>query len=107
MPVSASEFNHVRNANNECVLGLSLTPLPSDDYVCRLGEDYWYDRTAYRKIPYSSCMGGPRPDRGTRHICPGPRAHGFWFWTGVLIVPFVFCAGVGWWYTKKSGLARG
>ncbi|KAF8527216.1 Oligoxyloglucan reducing end-specific cellobiohydrolase [Gautieria morchelliformis] len=101
------EFNYVRDANGNCVLGAGLSPLPSDDYGCRLGDDFWYERTAYRKIPYSSCTGGNRPDRGEAHICPGPRAHGFGFWFSVLIVPFAVCGLVGWWYTKKSGLARG
>lgn len=105
--IHASEFNYVRDADGRCVLGTGLSPLSSDDYVCRLGEDYWYDRTAYRKIPYSSCAGGPRPDRGTQHICPGPNAHGFFFWLTALTMPFAFCGLAGWWYMKKSGLARG
>ncbi|KAF8579723.1 Oligoxyloglucan reducing end-specific cellobiohydrolase [Ramaria rubella] len=101
------EFNHVRNAEGVCVLGAGLDTLPSDDYACRRGDDYWYDRTAYRKIPYSSCEGGSRPDHGVQHICPGPKAHGFFFWLFVLVLPFAFCALAGWWYTQKSGLSRG
>ncbi|GJJ15988.1 hypothetical protein Clacol_010267 [Clathrus columnatus] len=70
------EFNHVRNEDGECVLIPGMTPLPSDDSVCRNDDvDFWYDRTAYRKIPHSSCTGGKRPDRGAEHICPGPRHH--------------------------------
>jgi hypothetical protein len=102
-----SEFNHVRDADGKCVLGTGLSGLPSDDYVCRLGEDYWYDRTAYRKISYSSCMGGGRPDRGAQHACPRPHAHGFWFWTGMLLAPFAVCQCAGWLYTKRRGLTRG
>jgi len=101
------EFNYVRNLAGECVLGDGLSPLPSDDFACRMGDEYWYDRTAYRKIPHSSCEGGARPDRGDQHICPGLKAHGAMFWFWVLILPFAFTGLAAWWYTKKSGLARG
>ena len=40
-------------------------------------------------------------------MCPGLKGHGALFWIGVLLVPFAFCGLAGWWYTKKSGLARG
>ncbi|KIJ36606.1 hypothetical protein M422DRAFT_260953, partial [Sphaerobolus stellatus SS14] len=101
------EFNYVRDADGNCVLGQGLEPLPNDDSVCKLGEEYWYDHTAYRKIPFSSCDGGERPDLGEKHICPGPKAHGFWFWFFWLCFPFAFCGLAAWYYTRKSGLARG
>ncbi|KAF8523369.1 Oligoxyloglucan reducing end-specific cellobiohydrolase [Hysterangium stoloniferum] len=101
------EFNHARDADGKCVLAAGLTPLPNDDGDCRLGEDMWYERTAYRKIPYSTCQGGPRPDHGAEHVCPGPKSYGWFFWFSVIVIPFAFCGLVGWWYTKKSGLARG
>jgi len=67
---------------------------------------YWYERTAYRKIPYSSCEGGERPDRGARHECPGligGVGRGAVFWGSILILPFA-CAGVaGWWFYSKAG----
>jgi hypothetical protein len=65
-----SEFNYVKNSADECVLVPGTIPLP-DDSSCKNGEDYWYERTAYRLIPYSSCMGGIRLDRGARHVCYG------------------------------------
>ncbi|EJC99110.1 signal sequence binding protein [Fomitiporia mediterranea MF3/22] len=100
------EFNHVRNDAGECVLVPGATPLPDDD-SCPYGEEYWYERTAYRKIPYSSCEGGQRPDRGTAHLCPGLRGHGFFFWVFVLFVPIALAGLVGYWIYRRSGLARG
>lgn len=101
-----SEFNYARNSDGQCVLASGTQPLPPDD-SCRNGEDYWYDRTAYRKIPYSTCEDGLALHQGSRHVCPGIRAHGAAFWFFVLVLPFIFTASVAWWYYRKSGLARG
>ena len=81
-------------------------PLP-DDMSCLDGQEYWYERTAYRKIPYSSCEDGERPDRGKRHLCPGIKGHGFFFWLMVLFVPAALATLVGYYYYRRSGLARG
>lgn len=82
--------------------------LPDDpDAQCRDGDDYWYERTAYRKIPYSTCENGERPDRGKQHVCPGIKAHGAAFWIFVVIIPFAFTSLVGYWYYRRMGLARG
>ena len=81
-------------------------PLPNDD-SCRNNEEYWYERTAYRKVTHSSCEGGDRPDRGTRHICPGISGHSPLFWTMVFLFPFAITGVVAWWWYKKSGLAGG
>jgi len=70
-------------------------------------DDFWYERTPYRKIPFSSCTGGNRPDRGVQHMCPGFKAHGFWFWWTMIMLPFAFTALIGYWYYRRSGLARG
>ena len=101
-----SEFNHVRNANGDCVLVEGTKPLPDDD-SCRGNDDYWYERTPYRRIPHSSCEDGERPDRGRRHLCPGVAAHGMLFWFFVLLVPFAFTTLVAMWYYKRSGRATG
>ncbi|KAH9479087.1 vacuolar protein sorting/targeting protein PEP1 [Psilocybe cubensis] len=100
------EFNYVKNANDECVLVPGTTPLPDDD-SCSNGEDFWYERTPYRKIPFSSCVDGYRPDRGAEHVCPGFKSKGGWFWFLMLLLPFGFTALVAYYYYRKSGLARG
>ncbi|KZP04862.1 Oligoxyloglucan reducing end-specific cellobiohydrolase [Athelia psychrophila] len=100
------EFNYERTTTGQCELAFGATPLPDDD-SCRNGEEYWYERTGYRKIPHSSCEDGDRPDRGHRHVCPGIGAHGFFFWLFVLFVPFAFTAMVGTWYYRRGGFARG
>ncbi|TFK37398.1 vacuolar protein sorting/targeting protein 10 [Crucibulum laeve] len=100
------EFNYIKDKNDECVLVPGTTPLP-DDESCKNGEDYWYERTPYRLIPYTSCEGGERIDRGTRHVCPGFRSKSGWFWLFMLMIPFAFTALVAYYYYRRSGLARG
>jgi len=101
-----SEFNYVKNANDECVLVPGTVPLPNDD-SCRNNEEFWYERTPYRKIPYSSCVDGDRPDRGKAHRCPGFGSKGTLFWMFMIGLPFGFTALVGYYYYRRSGLARG
>ncbi|KAG8888141.1 vacuolar protein sorting/targeting protein PEP1 [Tulasnella sp. 332] len=100
------EFNHVRNNAGECELVEGATPLPNDS-TCPDGQDFWYERTAYRKIPYSSCEGGIRPDQGAVHICPGIKGHSALFWLFFLILPFAFAAFVGYKFWQKGGFSRG
>lgn len=100
------EFNFVKDENDDCVPVPGTTPLPDDD-SCRNGEDYWYTRTEYRKIPYSSCEDGLRLDRGIKHDCPGLKNRSAFFWLFILVIPFIFCALVGYWYYRRMGLARG
>lgn len=100
------EFNYRKDADGNCVLIPGLQPLPNDD-SCRNGEEFWYERTAYRKVPISTCEGGKRLDRGPEHRCPGLKGHGFFFWFFVLLVPFMFTALVAYWYYRRMGLARG
>lgn len=98
----------MRDGNGECVLVPDTTPLPSDDSVCRDDNvEFWYERTAYRKIPHSSCTGGKRLDRGTEHVCPGPRHRSAWFWIFVILMPFAVCGIAAWFYSKRNGLVRG
>lgn len=104
-----SEFNHIRDSEGNCVLVDGATPLaPDTSETCIIypESDYWYDRTAYRKIPYSSCEGGARPDHGTPHSCGGVRGHSALFWLSVLTLPFGFTALVAYYYYKK-GYQRG
>lgn len=101
-----SEFNYVKDDEGKCVPVPGTTPRPDDDSCCG-NEEYWYERTAYRKVTHSSCEGGDRIDRGTPHRCPGIRGHSTLFWIMVALFPFVITALVAWWWYKKSGLARG
>lgn len=100
------EFNHVRNGAGECVLLPGLRPLP-DDTSCQGDDEYWYERTAYRLIPYSSCEGEYRPDRGTAHRCPGFKSKGALFWLFMLVLPFGFTALVAYYYYRRGGHRRG
>ena len=99
----------MRNAAGECVLVEGAVALARDTTAEQCGgfEQYWYERTAYRKIPYSSCEGGERPDRGTRHACPGLVAGaGFGalvYWVVVVLVSAGAAAGVAYFfYTRKD-----
>jgi hypothetical protein len=88
------------------VLFPGTKPLPNVN-SCKNGEQYWYEPSAYRLIPYSSCEGGIRLDHGTPHVCPRFGAHGMFFWMFVVLIPFAFTALVGYYYYRRSGLARG
>ncbi|KAJ6558840.1 vacuolar protein sorting/targeting protein 10 [Mycena vulgaris] len=82
------EFNYYKNEADECVLIPGATPLPDD--LCDKGQGDWYERTAYRRISYSTCEDGERLDRGTRHKCPinGPvqqKGSVLWFLAAVWI----------------------
>jgi hypothetical protein len=109
------EFNHVRNGEGECVLVPGTSPRTSDD-SCRNGEDYWYERTAYRKVLYSTCEGGNRIDRGTQHLCHDIQVpdhisvHDAMFWIMVILFPFAITALVvaaAWRWYNKSRMAKG
>lgn len=102
------EFNYRRDSDGNCMLVNGTTPLPPDDSCRNDDQYYYYDRTPYRRIPYSSCEGGTRLDRGAEHDCPGSlRGHGFFFWVLVLGFPSALASLVGFWVYRKSGLARG
>lgn len=103
---SRSEFNYERNTEGNCVPIPDTTPLPPDD-SCPADAEYWYERTAYRKIPYSICQGGDCIDQGSAHQCPGLKGHSGLFWLFVLVIPFGFAALIGYYYYRKSGMARG
>lgn len=70
---------------------------------CRNGESEWYELTAYRKVPISSCEGGKRIDRGKAHPCPGIQGHGAFFWLMMLFIPIAFAALVGVWWYRRGG----
>lgn len=98
--------------DGECVLLPGASPLAPDN-LCRNGEDYWYERTAYRKIGYSTCEGGDRIDQGTQHLCPDIQVpdhiigYSTMFWIMVILFPIAITTlVVAWWY-YKSKMARG
>ncbi|WVW85580.1 hypothetical protein I302_107618 [Kwoniella bestiolae CBS 10118] len=101
------EFNYRRDASGNCVLVDGASPLSYDtEYEqCDGFTEFWYERTEYRKIPYSSCEGGERPDRGKRHECPGLILRGGLgglFWGSIAMIPFAFAGLAGWYYWTKG-----
>lgn len=98
------EFNHRRNSAGECQLieGAAQRMGGEVEEQCVGLEPYWYERTAYRKIPYSSCVGDAesRLDLGKRHECPGlvggGRATSFFFWFLMALIPVGVAATAGW-----------
>lgn len=101
------EFNHVRNSNGECVLvdGAQALSIDTAEEQCIGDATHWYDRTAYRKMAYSSCEGGDRPDRGKEHLCPNRAITGglgALFWASIAILPFALAGLAGWWWVTKG-----
>ncbi|GAA6008486.1 vacuolar protein sorting/targeting protein 10 [Rhodotorula paludigena] len=96
------EFNYKRNTRGECVLTEGAQPLESDK-TCTIHDPFWYDRTAYRKIPHSKCEGGLQLDKGPRHLCPGRSARGGFFWATIAVLPFGIAALAAVWWTRRRG----
>ena len=101
------EFNHYRDNSGKCVLvegATALSAMSSEEEQCDGYTSTWYERTAYRKIPHSSCQGGDRPDRGKEHSCPGliGSGHGWIFWGSVAILPFAMAGLAGYWWLSKG-----
>ncbi|KAJ7446295.1 Oligoxyloglucan reducing end-specific cellobiohydrolase [Mycena latifolia] len=99
------EFNYYKNETNECVLIPGATPLPNDD-SCADGEEYWYERTGYRRISWSTCVGGENLDRGIRHRCPsngGAQQGGYYLWFLAAVGLTILVLFVTYWgYTSCS-----
>lgn len=98
----------MRDASGNCVLveGASALSLDTAEEQCDGYTSTWYERTAYRKIPYSSCEGGERPDRGKAHACPGLIGNGSLgalFWGSVAILPFALAGLAGYYWYHKAG----
>ncbi|KAF7345047.1 Sortilin [Mycena venus] len=100
------EFNYYKNAEDECILTPGTLPLPNEE-TCDDDAEYWYERTAYRKIAFSSCEDGERLDRGPRHPCVhSTRGHGSFFWLAVFITSLVLVSLVHWCYRKSGNAAE-
>ena len=105
-----SEFNHIRNSTGQCHLAEGATPLPANMEEMCLEDpdlDYWHERTAYRKIPYSTCEGGLRRDHGTPHSCGGVRGRSAMFWLSIFLLPFATTGVVAYYYYRRGGYRRG
>ncbi|GAA6013403.1 hypothetical protein JCM11491_006065 [Sporobolomyces phaffii] len=102
------EFNYRLDGNNECVLVPGATALESDA-TCEWEQPFWYDRTPYRKIPHSQCVGGLDLHHGAAHACPGNlKARGGFFWTTVAVLPFGIAALAAiWWNRRRRGGGAG
>jgi len=102
------EYNHVKDRDGKCVLSPGAQALPVDTSweTCNYGVDKWYERTAYRKIPHSSCTGGLTLHQGAEHQCPGLKAHSFWFWAFMGLIALALTALFSLWW-RRSPYARG
>lgn len=96
------EFNYQRNSDGRCVLTVGAVPLASEDQ-CSSGQSFWYERTALRKIPHSTCEGGLRLDQGFAHPCPGTTSHGFLFYATFILFPFLISGLAALWYQRRRG----
>ncbi|CAH7670748.1 hypothetical protein PPACK8108_LOCUS5483 [Phakopsora pachyrhizi] len=98
------EFNYRRDPEtHKCVLTDGASPLASEE-SCAWNQSFWYERTEFRKIPYSSCEGGIQLDKGRQHVCSGSVAHGVFWWGSVVIAPAIlFGLGGFWWMRRRSG----
>ncbi|KAJ7259099.1 hypothetical protein B0H12DRAFT_1070032 [Mycena haematopus] len=99
------EFNYFKNTEDDCVLAPGTSPLPNEE-VCEGDSEYWYERTAYRKIAFSSCEGGERLDQGPRHPClPLKKGDGGVFWLVISVAALVLVGG-RYWYCRDPGSAK-
>ncbi|GAA5949701.1 hypothetical protein JCM10213_001361 [Rhodosporidiobolus nylandii] len=100
------EYNHKRNSRGDCVLMEGAQPLEADQQ-CAWDQPFWFDRTAYRKVPHSKCKGGLELDKGSRHVCPGHSTKGGFFWASVAVLPFGIAAlAAVWWTRRRKGYGR-
>lgn len=101
------EFNYIRDETRKCVLVPGATPMSANtmEEQCVGDANVWYERTAYRKMAYSTCEGGERLDRGKEHSCPGlvrAGSMGALFWASIIILPFALAGLAGWWFVAKG-----
>lgn len=103
-------YNHVRGEDGVCRLveGASMPTVESDE-VCKNDAAGYYDMTAYRRLPYSSCKGGAEKDIGTWRTCPG-KGYSAGAWAAFVLIPLA-CAGavaaILWNRRKRGGMQFG
>lgn len=104
------EYNHVRNEAGNCVLVEGTEPLvndPAGQCATPGGDGYWYERTAYRKVPMSKCEGGQRLDRGEGHSCGASLSgHGLFWWLSILVLPLLCGAVLAYYWTHSQRVRR-
>ncbi|KAI5120439.1 hypothetical protein M0805_009901 [Coniferiporia weirii] len=104
------ESNFIRNSTGNCVLIPGRSPLP-DDSPCAFDGDLWFERTAYRRIPSSSCEGGLRLDKGRAHLCSAivdtEKRHGLLFWSVVVYLCLAVVGVLARWFYRRYWPARG
>ncbi|KAF8169150.1 Oligoxyloglucan reducing end-specific cellobiohydrolase [Mycena galopus ATCC 62051] len=95
------EFNYYKNAEDECVLVPGTSSLPNEE-ICEDDAEYWYERTAYRKIAFSSCEDGERLDQGPSHPCLRYRNYHSGFSWLFVFIPLSLAAVGGYWYCRHA-----
>ncbi|GAA5934219.1 hypothetical protein JCM1841_004702 [Sporobolomyces salmonicolor] len=100
------EFNHRRDSRGDCVPVPGAAPLEADQ-TCAWDQPFWYDRTAYRKVPHSKCEGGLALDKGSRHVCAGHSTRGGFFWATIAVLPFGIAALAAVWWARRRGGGKG
>ncbi|KAJ7042878.1 Oligoxyloglucan reducing end-specific cellobiohydrolase [Mycena alexandri] len=93
------EFNYYKNDKDDCVLAPGTSPLPPEA-TC-VADGFWYERTPYRKIAFSSCVDGERLDRGPKHPCQPSGGRGL-PWIVILVSLCLALAGY-WYYRADAG----
>ncbi|WFD34625.1 vacuolar protein sorting/targeting protein PEP1 [Malassezia cuniculi] len=104
------EYNHYRDSRGECVLYPNALPLnaTAEEQCWTADSDgFWYGRTNMRKIPFSSCSGGIRPDHGARHRCPTrpARTGGVFKWILILLIPIAAVFAFARWWMDHGDVA--
>ncbi|KAJ7780931.1 Oligoxyloglucan reducing end-specific cellobiohydrolase [Mycena metata] len=95
------EFNYYKNDEDECVLAPGTSPL-APEATCE-EDGFWYERTAYRKIAFSSCVDGERFDRGPKHPCQPSGGRGL---SWIVIIVLLCLATAGYWYYRADASTR-
>jgi hypothetical protein len=94
------EYNYYRDESGDCILHPGALPLENRN--CSGVEETIWERTAYRKIPISTCAGGEEPHKGKEVFCPG---HGLsaGSWLLIFALPFAGASLVAFcWYRRTS-----
>jgi hypothetical protein len=75
---------------------------PLENRNCSGSEETIWERTEFRRIPISQCIGGHELDKGKELNCPG-YGHSTGSWLLIFAVPFAGAGLVAFcWYRRKS-----